>query len=92
MIKSKTNITTENARPIMRRLCKHWSHKLEVKLEDKSSHIQLPMGVCEFFCDEQQLKVELSAQTTDEMAQLQKVVADHLVRMAHKEEITINWQ
>ena len=50
------------------------------------------MDVCEFFCDEQQLKVELSAQTTDEMAQLQKVVADHLVRMAHKEEITINWQ
>lgn len=92
MIQAQANIATETPQRIMNRLSKHWAHKLEVKLEESSSFIKLPMGTCLLNSEQQTLKVELTANTAEEMTTMQKVVADHLVRMVAKEELVINWQ
>lgn len=88
----EANIATENPQRIMNRLSRHWAHKLEVALEEDNSFIKLPMGDCELICQEQALLVKLNANTTEDMATMQQVVADHLVRMASKEELVISWQ
>lgn len=91
-LQAQANIATENPQRIMNRLSKHWAHKLEVKLEESNSLIKLPMGGCELICAEQSLLVELNANTSEDLATMQKVVADHLVRMASPEELAVNWR
>lgn len=91
-LQAQANIATENPQRIMKRLSKHWAHKLEVKLEESSSLIELPMGTCLLNCAEQSLKVELTASSAEDMATMQRVVADHLVRMAAPKELVISWQ
>lgn len=83
-------IKTDNAQRIMKRLSKHWVHKLPVTLTEDESQIELPMGHCRMQAGEV-LKVGLQAEG-DQMALLQQVVVDHLVRMASKETLTVNWQ
>ncbi|MFY9179926.1 MAG: DUF2218 domain-containing protein [Venatoribacter sp.] len=91
-LQAQANISTDNPQRIMNRLSRHWAHKLEVKLEENNSLIKLPMGGCELLCTDQNLLVKLTANTAEEMATVQKVVADHLVRMAVPEELVISWQ
>lgn len=85
-------IATENPQRIMKRLSKHWAHKLEVKLEENNSTIELPIGQCQLICQSQLLQVKLESQTAEDLSKLQEVVADHLVRMANPEEIAVDWQ
>ena len=91
MLTSKAQIQTSAPERLMTRLCKHWSHKLPVNLGEKQAEIELPAGICRLYCSEI-LTVELESDH-EQMPVLQQVVADHLIRMAGKEEqLVISWQ
>lgn len=91
-MKSTTaTITTDKAQRIMKRLSKHWAHKLDVQLEENSSFITLPMGTCQLNVQADALVVEVEAPTDGDMQTTQQVVADHLVRMANPDKITVTW-
>lgn len=91
MLTAITHISTLNPQRIMKRLSKHWTHKFAVKLEETSSFIPLSIGECYLHCQEEQLEVKVTA-VAENLARIQEVVADHLIRMAKPEEISINWQ
>lgn len=91
MLISTAKIATTNPQRIMNRLSKHWAHKFSVQLEENSSFIPLSIGNCSLQCEEELLEVKLTA-TAENLDRLQEVVADHLCRMASKEELIINWQ
>ena len=74
----------------MKRLCKHWGHKLPVELSEQQGSIELPLGICHMLCTDI-LQVELHSDV-EQISQLQQVVADHLRRMASSEELVIDWQ
>lgn len=86
-----TQIKTTDPQRIMKRLSKHWAHKLDVVLEDNRSTITLPMGECLLICHEQILEVQLTANTDEDLTTLKNVVADHLERMAKPEELNIQF-
>ncbi|WLP93615.1 DUF2218 domain-containing protein [Psychrobacter sp. M13] len=86
---SSATILTQSPQRIMNRLCKHWAHKLPVTLSPDQGEIELPMGICRLHCTDL-LTVELSSDT-EQMARLQEVVSDHLLRMAGKETLIIEW-
>lgn len=82
-------IQAENSRRLMNRLAKHWGHKFPVKVGEDEGEIELPMGICRLRCSDK-LTVELESDA-EQMPRLQKVVADHLERMAGKEALVIEW-
>lgn len=90
MTTSTARIQTQAPTRLMTRLCKHWAHKFPVSLNELQGEIELPMGVCRLYCTEE-LTVELESDS-EQMSLLQQVVADHLLRMAGKEELAIAWQ
>jgi hypothetical protein len=90
MMLSVAYIQTEKPQRVMKRLCKHWGHKLPVVLAEHESSIELPMGMCRMYCSDV-LKVELQTDIA-QMPKLQQVVADHLLRMANPEALVIEWQ
>lgn len=91
MMKSTTTIQSEKPLRLMRRLCKHWRHKFPVSFDDEKGQIELPFGVCNMRSTDA-LTVELTSDA-EQMPKFQQVVADHLHRMAMKDEtLVIEWQ
>ena len=89
MLTSSATIQTQDPQRIMSRLCKHWAHKLPVTLSADQGEIELPMGICQMQCTDV-LTVILKSDT-EQMPTLQQVVSDHLLRMAGKETLVIDW-
>ena len=89
MLTSSATIKTQNPQQIMNRLCKHWAHKLPVTLSSDKGEIELPMGVCQMYCTD--LLIVTLKSDAEQLPKLQQVVSDHLLRMAGKETLVIEW-
>ena len=89
MLTSSATIQTQNPQQIMNRLCKHWAHKLPVTLSSDKGEIELPMGVCQMYCTD--LLIVTLESDAEQLPKLQQVVSDHLLRMAGKETLVIEW-
>ena len=83
------NITGEALTPdaarVMRRLCRHWSHKFAVRFDDTSGHIQINDVKVAMRVAEDRLHVSLENPAGEIPERLPGVVADHLIRMAGTE-------
>ena len=90
MATSVVHIQTGQAERLILRLCKHWGHKFPVQHSERRGEIELPMGTCRLISDNG-LKVELEG-AAEQMERFREVVAEHLQRMAAKEELAIQWQ
>ena len=94
-MKSSTNIPTHEAHRIAKRLLNHWKHKFEVsESQDANGHplfsIFMPDATVKLIAQEANLKVEILTQRED-FTMLEKVVIDHLNRMA-QQEFEVEWQ
>jgi hypothetical protein len=92
MLSSTVQIDTANPRRLIRRLCKHWSHKFEVDFDDQQGSIALGAGKCLLKVGEGSLSTEVQAEDEEQLARLETVVADHLQRMASDETFSFDWQ
>jgi cytochrome b561 len=82
---------TLNASRIMRRLCKHWSHKYPVQVDETSGTIELPNVRCSLRAHPDRLDIALDgAEPVPE--RLKGVVAEHLQRMAGEETLAVSWE
>jgi hypothetical protein len=83
--------TAEAAR-VMRRLCRHWSHKFPVRFDDTSGEIQINEVKLSMRVAADRLLVALENPAGEIPARLPGVVADHLIRMAGTEPpLQVNW-
>ena len=86
----KGSTPTANAARVMRRLCKHWSHKYPVQVDEHRGVIELPNVRCSMQAGADRLDVTLSsAEPVPE--RLTGVVAEHLQRMAGDEQLAMTW-
>ncbi|MEO6185817.1 MAG: DUF2218 domain-containing protein [Steroidobacteraceae bacterium] len=83
--------STDAAR-VIRRLCKHWSHKYPVQMEDASGVIQLNDVRVSLRADAQRMYIALENPLGEVPLRLTGVVAEHLQRMAGAENvIDVQW-
>jgi len=90
MMTSTADIQTQQAQRLISRLCKHWGHKFPIRHNDQQAEIELPLGVCRLRGGSV-LRAELEGDAA-QMPTFQQVVADHLQRMAGKEDLVVEWQ
>ncbi|OOR88081.1 hypothetical protein B0181_09010 [Moraxella caviae] len=91
---SYTTITTDQAARIAKRLANHWRHKFTVSESAGVQHIHFPNATITLTPHENALHISITKTTSDDAfdeAHLQKVVADHVDRMAG-ETFTYHWQ
>jgi len=85
-------VTDDPAR-VMRRLCRHWSHKFVVRFDDQTGDIQINDVKLSMRVAPDRLHVLLENPAGEIPERLPGVVADHLVRMAGTEPpLQVNWQ
>lgn len=89
-MKSIAVVETDHAARYMGQLVKHFAHKVPTELEGDHGRIDFTIGTCTVKAG-QALLLTCEAQPAD-MAQLQDVVARHLVRFAFREnELAVSW-
>ncbi len=92
MYQSHARITAQDPERLIKRLCNHWRHKFPVQLDEQGGVIELPLGRCNLQARQGWLDANLESPDQEQLQQLQNVAADHLIRMAGDEPLTINWQ
>lgn len=89
-MKSNTQIITSEAARIAKRLLNHWKHKFEVSETEDSFSIFMPDATVKLMPQSAVLLVSIDS-SLDDLSRLEKVVLDHLSRMA-QQEFTATWQ
>ncbi|MFC7334601.1 DUF2218 domain-containing protein [Rhodocista pekingensis] len=94
MVRATTSITTATAERYLAQLCKHWSHRFDVRFDAGSGHIPFGDGnTCTLTATPEALGITIAAQDAATLERLQQVVIDHLRRFAFREELgTPDWR
>ena len=91
-ISSSTTIKTQKASGYLQQLCKHFSHKIEVKCDGQDGWIEFVFGRAELRADENVLTMVANSQNPENLDKLKKVLAWHLERFAFRESLKIKWE
>lgn len=89
---SIANIATPHARKYLVQLCKHFQHKRPASWSDDAGAIRFTIGDCNLAAAADALTVTVVASEAGAIAELEDVVARHLVRFAFREELAIHWE
>ncbi len=91
MLHSEARVQTATPARYLGQLCKHFAHKIPVTLEAHTGSIAFPAGLCRLAADDDVLVLRVEAPDEGALAQVQDVVARHLVRFAFREPPAIEW-
>jgi hypothetical protein len=92
MKSSVATVATENASRYLQQLCKHWGHSFTVTFNEQRGTIDFTDGqTVELAAAEKFLEITILDEKGKRISDLEKVVADHLLRFAHKEQLNIEW-
>ncbi|MCF4165261.1 DUF2218 domain-containing protein [Zavarzinia compransoris] len=93
MIQSRAMVATASGRRYLGQLCKHFAHKIptELDLDAGNGRIDFPFGTCRLKSDAEGLRLDAEAADADTLEQVQQVIESHLIRFAHREDLTMTW-
>ncbi len=90
---AKASVPTANGAKYLQKLCKHWSHKLEVDLSDRKGVVRFPVAVVTLDAGEDALAVTIEGEKSQEVERMKGVVASHLDRFAFREApLRFDWE
>lgn len=87
-----TRVATDKAARYMTQLAKHWSHKFDVALTERTADIPLPFGPVRLAAEKDALLITLEPNPEADVARMKEVVENHLNRFAFREgELVYPW-
>lgn len=91
MAKTIAKVETQHGAAYAKRLCRHFAHKIPATVEDRHALIEFPFGPCNIDVDDSHMHIVVELSDENMIDRAESVVADHLVRMANKDEPVVNW-
>lgn len=89
---STATIATADGSRLIKRLCTHWAHKLEVEFDETRARVVFDADtVATLAATADTLVARLTAADDAGLARYQDVVGSHLQRMARGETLDIGW-
>jgi uncharacterized protein len=92
MATSEARVAMPTPSRYLGQLCKHFQHRLPVKLEESTGQIAFADGVCDLRADATTLTMRCEAADDALLAHVQDVVARHLLRFAFRDPPEIVWK
>ncbi|WP_457936330.1 DUF2218 domain-containing protein [Mesorhizobium sp. 10J20-29] len=90
MPRSTAHLSTPRASGYLQQLCKHFGHKVPVDFTPEAGEVTLPSGTCALRVESEVLTLDVVGEA-ENLEKLEKVIGDHLVRFAFRENITLTW-
>ena len=85
MTSAQAHVPTANAAKYLQLLCKHWSHRLRVELQEGVGTVRFPDAVATMTARSSELVVSVEADDEAMLDLIKGVVAKHLDRFAFRE-------
>lgn len=78
---------------LIRRLCKHWTHKLTTEYSDNKGSVDFGNGtIAKLYANDGSLTIKINAPTETTLEEIESVIIRHIERMIPEEEICeIQW-
>lgn len=93
MLRSQREVTTNNASLNLKKLCRHFSHKVETHFDERRGEIHFPFGaMAGLEAVEDRLLLVVQAEDAAGLMKIEQLIADHLVRFASNEALHVSWQ
>lgn len=89
---STAQVESERASIYLQQLCKHFAHKMAVEFTPERGVIPFSVGTCRLEAAGNILTMRAEAEDAERLAQLQDIIARHLVRFAFRAPPEIVWQ
>jgi hypothetical protein len=84
-------IETNKAERLMKALCNHFARKITAHYEGDKGYIEFGDGKCNVISSPTTLTLQVEAENVENLARVEKVVVDHLLRFTPDEEIQVKW-
>lgn len=91
-MKTQSIVETLHGQVYMKKLCRHWAHRVEVKINDNDALVQLPFGSCRIEVDKETMTFDVAVSNASNVERAEKFVASHLTQMANRDEPQVVWQ
>lgn len=88
---TEATVKTEFGALYLKKLCRHFARKVPTTMSDSQGRIEFPFGPNRIDIDDEQIHLQIEVNDPAEIDRAEQVVADHLIRMAHKENLTVQW-
>jgi hypothetical protein len=88
---SETTLSTTEASRLIKRLCKHFSHKVDVKFDTSNGHVDFPLGECDMKATDSTLIFTVQADNEEKIQKIQKVISSHADQFARNESFDWQW-
>lgn len=92
MLTTRATVITANPSINLKKLCRHFGHKIEARFDDRQGEIHFPFGRATLEAHDDRLLLAGQAEDGAQLDRLEQVLGDHLLRFANKESLTIDWQ
>lgn len=89
---SQATVETRHGALYLKKLCRHFAHKVPVALDGEQGRIELPFALCRIETDDGQMLFHLDIDDAEDAGRAEQVMTDHLLRMANKDDPSVHWQ
>ncbi len=90
-MQTRASVMTGNGVILLRKLCRHFAHKVPTTIADTQGIIDFPFGRCLLAANEGRLDLSISLGAALDAEKAEQVVGDHLQRMSRDEDLAIQW-
>ena len=92
-MQSEAHVETPTPRRYIKRLCKHFAHKVEATYTEKHGRAEFPFGSCEMTAEPGVLILHAEAGDEAALERVQDVTARHLEAFAEgRESLAVTWE
>ena len=88
---TEAKVRTPHGVAYTRRLCKHFAHRMPAAADGSNGRIEFQFGVCTISCDSEFMHIRVELEDQNQLDRAERVVGDHLIRMANKDEPVVEW-
>ncbi|NIO40703.1 MAG: DUF2218 domain-containing protein [Burkholderiales bacterium] len=75
----------------LKRLCRHFAHKIPANIEGERGTLEFPFGICVIDVDDEAMHFRIRVDNSVELDRAENVVAGHLIRMANRDRPVVVW-
>lgn len=92
MFSSQARVATPHASLYLKKLCKHFRHKVPAEWDAVRGDVRFPMGTGHFQATAEALLLHARADTAEALATVQWIIDDHLARFSRQENRVPVWR
>jgi hypothetical protein len=88
---TEARVTTEHGAAYVKKLCRHFAHKVPTQQADNKARIEFPFGHCRIETGDKHVHFSMVVDNPDAIDKAEQVVAEHFIRMANRDKPEVVW-